>query len=125
MSMKGIGLGGIVFEPTADLIRLQKELFDTIAPFEAPASAGSAAAYGTTPAILTLTKPLPPRLRRTFLPTRESITARTSRSESAQSSISMPCSLRRFPRSRFHLWEHPFISSETLELRRNNSIHLS
>jgi hypothetical protein len=49
MPMKGIGLGGIVVEPTADLIRLQKELFDTIAPFKAPASAGSSAAYATTP----------------------------------------------------------------------------
>jgi hypothetical protein len=49
MPLKGIGLGGIVVEPTADLIRLQKELFDTIAPFAAPASAGSAAAYATTP----------------------------------------------------------------------------
>jgi hypothetical protein len=49
MPLKGIGLGGIVIEPTADLIRLQKELFETIAPFKAPASAGSAAAYATTP----------------------------------------------------------------------------
>ena len=49
MPLKGIGLGGIVIEPTADLIRLQKELFDTIAPFKAPASAGSAAAFATTP----------------------------------------------------------------------------
>jgi hypothetical protein len=49
MLLKGIGLGGILVEPTADLIRLQKELFDTIAPFKAPATDGSAAAYATTP----------------------------------------------------------------------------
>jgi hypothetical protein len=49
MPLKGIGLGGILVEPTADLVRLQKELFDTIAPFAAPAGSGSAAAYATTP----------------------------------------------------------------------------
>jgi hypothetical protein len=49
MPLKGIGLGGIVVKPTADLIGLQKELFEAIAPFAAPASAGSAAAYATTP----------------------------------------------------------------------------
>jgi hypothetical protein len=42
-----IGLGGIVIEPTADLLRLQKELIDAIAPFTAPT--GTAAAYVTTP----------------------------------------------------------------------------
>jgi hypothetical protein len=49
MPLKEIGLGGIVVEPTADLVRLQKELIDTIEPFRAPSSAGSAAAYVTTP----------------------------------------------------------------------------
>jgi hypothetical protein len=47
--LKEIGLGGIVVEPTADLIRLQKELIDATAPFMAPASAGTAAAFATTP----------------------------------------------------------------------------
>ena len=47
--LKGIGLGGIVVEPTADLIRLQKELIDAIAPFMAPASSGTVAAFATTP----------------------------------------------------------------------------
>jgi hypothetical protein len=48
MPLKEIGLGGIVVEPTADLIRLQRKLKDATAPFMAPASAGSAAAFVTT-----------------------------------------------------------------------------
>jgi len=47
--LKEIGLGGIVVEPSADMIRLQKELIDATAPFMAPASSGSAAAFATTP----------------------------------------------------------------------------
>jgi hypothetical protein len=47
--LKEIGLGGILVEPTADLIRLQDELFEAIGKFMAPASAGSAAAFKTTP----------------------------------------------------------------------------
>jgi len=47
--LKEIGLGGIVVEPTADMIRLQKELIDATAPFMAPANSGSAAAFATTP----------------------------------------------------------------------------
>jgi hypothetical protein len=47
--LKEIGLGGIVVEPTADLIRLQKKLIDATAPFMAPASSGTAAAFVTTP----------------------------------------------------------------------------
>ena len=45
--LKEIGLGGIVVEPTADLVRLQKKLIDTLAPFMSPT--GTAAAYATTP----------------------------------------------------------------------------
>jgi hypothetical protein len=44
---KEIGLGGIVVEPTADLVRLQKKVIDAIAPFWSPI--GTAAAYATTP----------------------------------------------------------------------------
>jgi hypothetical protein len=47
--LKQIGLGGIVVEPTADLIRLQKELIDATASFMAPAASGTAAAFATTP----------------------------------------------------------------------------
>jgi hypothetical protein len=47
--LKEIGLGGILVEPTADLIRLQDELFAAIGKFWAPASSGSAAAFKTTP----------------------------------------------------------------------------
>jgi hypothetical protein len=43
---KAIGLGGIVIEPTADLLRLQQELIDAVAPFTVPT--GSAAAFVTT-----------------------------------------------------------------------------
>jgi hypothetical protein len=49
MPLKGIGLGGILVEPTADLIRLQNELFEAIGTFMAPASSGTAAAFRTTP----------------------------------------------------------------------------
>ncbi len=48
--LKEIGLGGILVQPTADLIRLQNELFDAIGQFFAPASSGTAAAFKTTPA---------------------------------------------------------------------------
>ena len=43
----GVGLGGIVIESTPDLLRLQKELIDAIAPFTV--STGTDAAYVTTP----------------------------------------------------------------------------
>ena len=45
---KDIGLGGIVVEPTDDLLRLQQELIDAVAPFTE--KTGTAAAYVTTPA---------------------------------------------------------------------------
>jgi hypothetical protein len=44
---KSIGLGGIVVQPTPDLLRLQQKIIDAIAPFTAPA--GTAAAFVTTP----------------------------------------------------------------------------
>src|SRR5262245_13437979 len=44
---KDIGLGGIVIEPTDDLLRLQQELIDAVAPFTE--KTGTAAAYVTTP----------------------------------------------------------------------------
>jgi hypothetical protein len=44
---KSIGLAGIVIEPSSDLLRLQKELIDAVAPFTAPT--GTAAAFVTTP----------------------------------------------------------------------------
>jgi hypothetical protein len=47
--LKEIGLGGILVEPTPDLIRLQDELFEAISKFWAPASSGTAAAFKTTP----------------------------------------------------------------------------
>jgi hypothetical protein len=46
--LKEIGLAGILVEPTADLIKLQDELFEAISKFWAPASSGSAAAFRTT-----------------------------------------------------------------------------
>jgi hypothetical protein len=48
--LKEIGLGGILVEPTADLIRLQNELFDAIGQFMAPGNLGTAAAFKTTSA---------------------------------------------------------------------------
>ncbi len=44
---KDIGLGGIVVEPTDDLLRLQQELIDAVAPLTE--KIGTAAAYVTTP----------------------------------------------------------------------------
>jgi hypothetical protein len=48
MPMKEIGLGGILVQPTLDLIRLQGELFEAIGRFMAPGSSGTAAAFKTT-----------------------------------------------------------------------------
>jgi hypothetical protein len=44
---KAIGLAGIVVKPTADLLRLQQALIDSVTPFTAPT--GTAAAFVTTP----------------------------------------------------------------------------
>ncbi len=44
---KDIGLGGIVVEPTDELLRLQQELIDAVAPFTE--KTGTAAAFVTTP----------------------------------------------------------------------------
>ena len=44
---KDIGLGGIVVEPTADLLKLQQELIEAVAPYTV--STGTAAAFATTP----------------------------------------------------------------------------
>jgi hypothetical protein len=44
---KDIGLGGIVVEPTDDLLRLQQELIDAVAPFTE--KTGTAAAFVTRP----------------------------------------------------------------------------
>jgi hypothetical protein len=123
--LKEIGLGGILAEPTADMIRLQKELIDAAAPFMAPAISGTAAAFATTLKGPKLTSPPSTRLQTIFPDTQVSITARTSRSESAQETIWTPCWLRRFPRSRFRLWECPPISSATSELQRNDFTHSS
>jgi len=46
-SLPGIGLAGIVIEPSDDLIRYQKELIDAVAPFTV--ETGTAEAYVTTP----------------------------------------------------------------------------
>jgi len=42
LSWKGLGLAGIVIEPTAALLRFQQKIIDAVAPFTAP---GSAAAF--------------------------------------------------------------------------------
>jgi hypothetical protein len=44
---KDIGLAGIVVEPTADLLNLQRKLIAAVAPFET--KIGTAAAFATTP----------------------------------------------------------------------------
>lgn len=45
--MGAIGVAGIVVEPTPDLLRLQQDVIDAVAPFAA--EAGTAAAFYTTP----------------------------------------------------------------------------
>jgi len=45
--LEEIGLGGIVVEPTPDMVRLQRKLIDALAPFLAPT--GTDAAYAKTP----------------------------------------------------------------------------
>ena len=45
--LAGLDRGGIVVEPTDDLIRFQQELIDAVAPFTV--ETGSAAAFVTTP----------------------------------------------------------------------------
>jgi hypothetical protein len=47
--LKEIGLGGILVQPTTDMIRLQQEFIDALTSFMAPASEGSVAAFATTP----------------------------------------------------------------------------
>ena len=44
---KDIGVAGIVIEPTADLLKLQQDLIDAVAPFTV--KTGTAAAFATTP----------------------------------------------------------------------------
>ena len=44
---KGLGLAGIVVEPTADLLQLQQRLIDAVAPFTE--KTGTAAAFATPP----------------------------------------------------------------------------
>jgi hypothetical protein len=44
---KGLGLAGIVIEPTADLLALQQKLIDAVAPFTE--KIGTPAAFATTP----------------------------------------------------------------------------
>ena len=45
-ALKGLGLGGIVIEPTEDLLRYQQKLIDAVTPFTV--KTGTAAAYVTT-----------------------------------------------------------------------------
>jgi hypothetical protein len=45
--LKEIGLGGIVVEPTPDMVRLQRRLIDALAPFMSPT--GTDAAFARTP----------------------------------------------------------------------------
>jgi hypothetical protein len=47
-SMPGIGLSGIVVETTPEVVKLQQDLIDAVAPYTVPT--GTAAAYVTTPA---------------------------------------------------------------------------
>jgi hypothetical protein len=76
--LKEIGLGGILVEPTADLIRLQDELFDAIGKFMAPGSSCTAAAFKTTVQDPEINQPPSMLLQTTSQRTGESITAHMS-----------------------------------------------
>jgi hypothetical protein len=115
MPLKEIGLGGIVVEPTPDMVRLQRKLIDTLAPFMAPS--GTAAAYATTPKDPEINQATLDAVATYISGHTGEHSARTSLSESARSIISTRWSLRHFPRSRFLPWECPSTNSATSERR--------
>jgi hypothetical protein len=120
--LKEIGLGGILVEPTADLIRLQDELFDAIGKFFAPASSGTAAAFKTTAQDPEINQATIDAVANYFAAHRgEHYSPHVTIGVGTIDYLKMPCSLRRFPRSRFRLRARPPISSATSELRRNSS----
>jgi hypothetical protein len=81
MPLKEIGLGGILVEPTADLIRLQEELFEAIGKLWGRPVPVALSPSGPRPRSQTLTKP--PRMlwQRTFPSIEESVTVHTSMSK--------------------------------------------
>jgi hypothetical protein len=119
--LKKIGLGGILVEPTADLIRLQNELFDAIGRFMGPGSSGTAAAFKTTPDSTEINQATIDAVANYFAAHRGEHTAHMSRSASAQSITWTPCSLCSFPHLRFQRREGLRTSSATSELRPNCS----
>jgi hypothetical protein len=121
MPMKEIGLGGILVQPTPDLIRLQGELFEAIGRFMAPGSSGTAAAFKTTAQ--------DPEINQGTIDAVANYFA-THRGEHYSPHVTIGVGTtayldarwrRRFPRLRFRLRERPHTSSATSELRRNNS----
>jgi hypothetical protein len=85
--LKEIGLGGILVEPTTDLIRLQEELFEAIGKYFAPASSGTVPAFATTPANPEINQPTINAVATYFAEHRGSTTAHTLPSALAQSII--------------------------------------
>jgi len=117
MPLKGIGLGGIVVELTADLIRLPKELFDTIAGFKASAAAGSAAACATTTQDPDINEATPDAVARYFPALTGQhysphVTIGVGTIDYLDALLAAP-----FPPSRSHLSERPSTSSAITVLR--------
>ena len=114
-----LGLSGIVAEPTPELLKLQQELVDAVAPFTVPT--GTAGAFFTTPkepniqpALITYVAAFVPTLR-----ARSSI--RTSPLVSPPKSIWTRCWPSRLSRSPSHRRARPSISSAISGRRRRNS----
>jgi hypothetical protein len=119
--LKEIGLGGILVEPTADLIRLQDELFDAIGKFMAPGSSCTAAAFKTTVQDPEINQATIDAIANYFAAHRGEHYSPHVTTVSARSIIWTPCLLHRFPRLRFRRRERLPISSATSGPRRSSS----
>ena len=108
---KDIGLGGIVVEPTDDLLRLQQELIDAVAPFTE--KTGTAAAFVTTPEDPRSTSRPSTTSRRSSQRQRARSSIRTSPSASHPRTTSRRCSPSRLMYSRSRQLRRRSISSAT------------
>ena len=114
----GIGLAGIVVVPTSDLLRLQRSLLDTVAPFtvalvrQTHSSAQPRIPISTSPRSTT-SEHSTPRAQATT-------STRTSPSASQPATTSTPCSPSHSIRSRSHQSAPRHTSSRTTEPRHED-----
>src|SRR5262245_20847762 len=104
-----LGLGGIVVEPTDDLLRLQQELIDAVAPFTE--KTGTAAAYARRRRILRSTSLPSTTSRRSSQRQAARSSIRTSPSASHRRTTSRRCSPNRLTCSRSR--QHPLRSTNS------------